>query len=97
MDFFDVVTTQRAIRRLKPEPIPDAVLREIMNAAICAPSTDGAQLTLTTGASIHPAGQNIMLAARARIQPAPNIAAPDSVEARQVLDCLETPTRRANR
>ena len=38
MDFFDVVTTQRAIRRLKPEPIPDAVLRQIMDTAICAPS-----------------------------------------------------------
>ena len=38
MDFFDVVTTQRAIRRLKPDPIPDAALRQIMDAAICAPS-----------------------------------------------------------
>ena len=38
MDFFDVVTTQRAIRRLKPDPIPDALLRQIMDAAICAPS-----------------------------------------------------------
>jgi len=38
MDFFEVVTTQRAIRRLKPDPIPDAALRQIMDAAICAPS-----------------------------------------------------------
>src|SRR5438093_12094060 len=38
MDFFDVVTTQRAMRRLEPRPIPDAVLRQIMDAAICAPS-----------------------------------------------------------
>src|SRR5437870_13325283 len=38
MDFFDVVTTQRAIRRLKTDPIPDATLRQIMDAAICAPS-----------------------------------------------------------
>jgi nitroreductase len=38
MDFFDVVTTQRAMRRLKPDPIPDAVLRQIIDAAICAPS-----------------------------------------------------------
>ena len=37
MDFFDVVTTQRAIRRLKTDPIPDAALRQIMDAAICAP------------------------------------------------------------
>ncbi|MBI4638740.1 MAG: nitroreductase family protein [Candidatus Rokubacteria bacterium] len=38
MDFFDVVTTQRAIRRLRPDPIPDVVLRQIMDAAVCAPS-----------------------------------------------------------
>jgi nitroreductase len=38
MDFFDVVTTQRAMRRLKPDPISDAALRQIMDAAICAPS-----------------------------------------------------------
>ena len=38
MDFFDVVTTQRAMRRLKTDAIPDAVLQKIMDAAICAPS-----------------------------------------------------------
>jgi len=38
MDFFDVVTTQRAIRRLRTDPIPEAALRQIMDAAICAPS-----------------------------------------------------------
>ena len=38
MDFFGIVTTQRAMRRLKPDPIPDAALRQIMDAAICAPS-----------------------------------------------------------
>ena len=141
MDFFDTVTTQRAIRRLKSDPIPEAVLRQIMDAAICAPSggnrqgwsflvirdaakrarlgelyreswgelmkapyyrgaatappdsregkmiasashlsehlgeapvlilacigTDGARPTITTGASIYPAVQNLMLAARA--------------------------------
>jgi len=141
MDFFDVATTQRAMRRLKPDPIPDAALRQIMDAAICAPSggnrqgwsflivrdaakrarlgelyreawaeliktpyyrgaesaradspegkmlasarhladhlgeapvlmlacvsTDGMAPTLTMGASIYPAVQNIMLAARA--------------------------------
>ena len=38
MDFFDVATTQRAIRRLKADPIPDATVRQIMETAICAPS-----------------------------------------------------------
>ncbi len=38
MDFFEVVTTQRAIRRLKPDPIPEPMLQRILDAAICAPS-----------------------------------------------------------
>jgi nitroreductase len=38
MDFFDVATTQRATRRLKPDAIPETALRQIMGAAICAPS-----------------------------------------------------------
>jgi len=38
MDFFEVATTQRAMRRLKPDPIPEATLRQIMDAAVCAPS-----------------------------------------------------------
>jgi nitroreductase len=38
MDFFDVVHTQRAMRRLEPDPIPAGAIREILDAAICAPS-----------------------------------------------------------
>jgi len=38
MDFFDVVHTQRAIRRLKTDPIPPDVIRQMLEAAICAPS-----------------------------------------------------------
>jgi nitroreductase len=38
MDFFDVVGTQRAMRRLKPDPLPPPVIRQILDAAICAPS-----------------------------------------------------------
>jgi hypothetical protein len=33
MDFFETVTTQRAMRRLKPDPIPDAVLRRSTSTA----------------------------------------------------------------
>lgn len=29
MEFFDVVTTQRMMRRLKPDPIADHLLRQI--------------------------------------------------------------------
>lgn len=38
MDLFEAIHTQRAIRRLKPDPIPDSVIRQILDAAICAPS-----------------------------------------------------------
>ncbi len=38
MDFFEVVSTQRAIRRLTPDPIPDEAIDRILEAAICAPS-----------------------------------------------------------
>jgi nitroreductase len=38
MEFFEAVTTLRAIRHLDTRPIPDAVLRQILDAAICAPS-----------------------------------------------------------
>lgn len=38
MELFDAMHTQRAIRRLKPDPIPESVIRQILEAAICAPS-----------------------------------------------------------
>ena len=43
MDFFDVVTTQRAIRRFLPDPVPDALLARVLDAAIRAPSARGAE------------------------------------------------------
>ncbi len=38
MDFFDVARTQRAMRRLKPDPISDADLWTILETATMAPS-----------------------------------------------------------
>ncbi len=38
MDVLDVIYTTRAMRRLKPDPIPPDVLRAILDAAIRAPS-----------------------------------------------------------
>lgn len=38
MDLFEAIHTQRAIRRLKPDPIPDSMIRQLLEAAICAPS-----------------------------------------------------------
>jgi len=37
-DLFHMMYTCRSMRRLKPDPIADHLLRQIMDAAICAPS-----------------------------------------------------------
>jgi nitroreductase len=42
-DVYELMSTQRAIRRLKPDPIDDATLRRIMQAAAWAPSGGNAQ------------------------------------------------------
>ena len=38
MDFFDVVHTQRSIRRFKPDPVPQEAIWKMIDAAIRAPS-----------------------------------------------------------
>ncbi len=38
MDVFEVINTTRAMRRLKPEPVPDDLIWKLMGAAIRAPS-----------------------------------------------------------
>src|SRR6185436_1871752 len=43
MDFFEVVRTQRAIRRFRPDPVPDQLVHEVITAATCAPSARGAE------------------------------------------------------
>jgi len=42
-DFFDILYTCRAMRRLKPDPIPEEVLVKLADAAIRAPSSSNAQ------------------------------------------------------
>ena len=43
MDFFEVVHTQRAIRRFKPEPVPQEMIWRMIDAAIRAPSGGNTQ------------------------------------------------------
>jgi nitroreductase len=38
MELFEAMSTQRAMRRLKPDPVPDSVIRQVLELAICAPS-----------------------------------------------------------
>ena len=37
-DVFEVMRTTRAMRRLKPDPVPDGLIRKILEAGVCAPS-----------------------------------------------------------
>jgi nitroreductase len=41
--FFDVLTTARAIRRLRPDPVPPALVRRVLEAATMAPSATNSQ------------------------------------------------------
>jgi nitroreductase len=37
-DLFEIISTTRAMRRLKPDPVPDELIRKILEAGICAAS-----------------------------------------------------------
>jgi nitroreductase len=43
VDVFEVIGTTRAMRRLKPDPVPDRLVRRIVEAAVCAPSAGNHQ------------------------------------------------------
>ena len=38
MDLYDAMSTLRAVRRLKPDPIPEETIRKLIEAATKAPS-----------------------------------------------------------
>ena len=35
-DLFEIIQTTRAMRRLKPDPVPDELIKKILEAGICA-------------------------------------------------------------
>ena len=37
-DLFEIIRTTRSMRRLKQDPVPDALIRKILEAGVCAPS-----------------------------------------------------------
>lgn len=37
-DLFDIIHTTRAMRRLKPDPVPDELIHQILEAGVCAAS-----------------------------------------------------------
>jgi nitroreductase len=40
---FEIMHSTRAMRRLKPDPVPDALIRKILEAGICAPNGGNTQ------------------------------------------------------
>jgi nitroreductase len=42
-DLFEVIRTTRSMRRLKPDPVPDELIRRILEAGVCAPSVGNMQ------------------------------------------------------
>jgi nitroreductase len=43
MDLMDAIKTRRSIRKYKETPVPETLLKEVLNAARMAPSADNAQ------------------------------------------------------
>ena len=37
-DLFEIIKTTRSMRRLKPDPVPNELIRKILEAGVCAPS-----------------------------------------------------------
>ena len=42
-ELFETMQTTRAMRRLRPDPVPDALIRKILEAGICAPNGGNTQ------------------------------------------------------
>ena len=42
-DLFDIIRTTRAMRRLKPDPVPDDLIRQILEAGACAANGGASQ------------------------------------------------------
>ena len=37
-DLFEIIRTPRSMRRLKPDPVPNELIRKILDAGVCAPA-----------------------------------------------------------
>lgn len=37
-DLFEIIWTTRSMRRLKPDPVPNQLIRKILEGGVCAPS-----------------------------------------------------------
>jgi nitroreductase len=48
-DLFEIIRTTRSIRRLKSDPVPNELIRKILEAGVCAPNDGNAPLALPGG------------------------------------------------
>jgi nitroreductase len=42
-DVFEIMASMRAMRRLRPDPVPEALIRKVLQAGICAPNGGNVQ------------------------------------------------------
>jgi nitroreductase len=48
-NLFEIIATTRSMRRLKPDPVPAALIRKILEAGVSAPSCCGLQFPFRNG------------------------------------------------
>jgi nitroreductase len=86
-DLFEIVRTTRSMRRLKPDPVPDALIRKVLEAGVCAPSGGNMQgwrflvirdaaIKQTVGAYYKRAWDNVVGPRYATSEPSPGMDRP---------------------
>jgi len=61
LDVFEAIQSARMLRVLKPDPVPDALIQRVLEAAICAPSAGNAQPRTSPGRCAHSAAARVAL------------------------------------
>jgi nitroreductase len=81
MDVFQAVTTRRSIRRFKPDPVPEELIREILDAARWSPSWGNTQpweIVVATGEPLERFKQANRQRMLDGVSAAPDTAMPDA-------------------
>jgi nitroreductase len=74
-DLFEIIRTTRSMRRLKPDPVPNELIRKILEAGTCAPSGGNMQrwrfLVIRDPKINRQSGPNISVRGTSRLPPVP--------------------------
>ena len=89
MEFFEVIHTQRSIRRFKPDPVPDDLIWKMIDAAIRAPSGSNLQPWVWLVVRDQAKREAVARAVRERLEADGRLQ-----EMRQNAEQLETASRR---